>query len=410
MSSIMRGNLRMAVSGVRGAKWRSLLTMLGVIIGIVSVVTVVGIGEGMKRQIGQQINHLGKDLITIRPGKEASVLDKTKANRDIVFGMQSAGALSTKDWQVVSETSQVKLAVPLGAVSGEVTFEDVQLRSGLVLATSSAMPEVLNHDVAYGEFWQPDEEDTNFVVIGHKVAEQLFDEEAPLGKSLTLRGEKFIVRGVLSPFNALPVSPTANFDSVVFVPVKTAARLTENSLQFYVLLAKPQNAGLDQTVAAIRERLTKAHAGEQDFTVLSPKDDIVASSEILDLLTTWIMAVAVISLLIGGVGIMNIMLVSVSERMHEIGVRKAVGATGRQILGQFIFEAMVLGLIGGLIGIIASLVVSGLLYAYTDFDPVISWEAIAIATVVSLMIGIVFGALPAIQAARKDPIEALRHE
>jgi putative ABC transport system permease protein len=128
------------------------------------------------------------------------------------------------------------------------------------------------------------------------------------------------------------------------------------------------------------------------------------------LLSVWIWAVAAISLLIGGVGIMNIMLLSVTERMHEIGVRKAIGATGRQIMGQFVLEATVLSLVGGVIGVLVSLGCVGLLYTYTNLKPVVSWDAVGIATGVSLIIGIVFGTAPALKAARKDPIQALRHE
>jgi ABC-type antimicrobial peptide transport system permease subunit len=209
----------------------------------------------------------------------------------------------------------------------------------------------------------------------------------------------------------LPLSPTAEFDNAVFIPYKTAARLTNNNSHLYVLLAKPADGvPMDVAVSAITDRLRETHGGQQDFTVLSPEQNIATSSHLLDLLSTWIMAVAAISLLIGGVGIMNIMLVSVTERMHEIGVRKAIGATGRQILGQFMLEAVVLSVLGGIIGIALSLVVQGLLYAYSDLRPVISWEAIGIATAVALVIGIVFGTLPALKAARKDPIDALRHE
>jgi putative ABC transport system permease protein len=300
---------------------------------------------------------------------------------------------------------------PLGVVPGAVQAYERTLRGGVVLATNANMPEALNQKVAYGEFWEAKNEDSNFAVIGRQAAETLFDEQVPLGKTFTFRGQTFIVRGVLEEFKNLPLSPTAEFDNAIFIPYKTAARLTNNNSHLYVLLAKPaEDSSVKMTVDAVTDRLREAHGGQQDFTVLSPEENIASSSHLLDLLTTWIMAVAAISLLIGGVGIMNIMLVSVTERMHEIGVRKAIGATGRQILGQFMLEAVVLSLLGGIIGILLSLIVQGLLYAYSDLEPVISWKAVGIATGVSLLIGIVFGTLPAVKAARKDPIDALRHE
>lgn len=402
----------MAVAGVRGAKWRSLLTMLGIIIGIVSVVAVVGIGEGMKRQISQQIDHFGRDLITIRPGV---IEDDTKnllgmGTSDILFGMSAMGGFGAQDVDTVQQTPQVADVTPLGLVPGTVEVGEAS-QNGVVLATSSAMPGLLNQTVAFGDFWSSKDEDANFAVIGRRAAETLFREQVPLGKTLTFRGQTFIVRGILGEFQHLPLSPTAEFDNAVFIPYKTAARLTQNNSHLYVMLARHNtNVSIDAAVDGITNRLSKAHGDEQDFTVLRPDENVGSSDRVLDLLTRWIMAVAVISLFIGGVGIMNIMLVNVSERTREIGVRKAVGATNRQILGQFMAEAIVLSVIGGIIGVIASFGVIGLLHVYTDLKPVISWQAAGIATAVSFVIGVVFGTLPALKAAHKDPIQALRHE
>lgn len=412
MSAMMRGNFRMAVAGVRSAKWRSLLTMLGIIIGIVSVVTVVGIGEGIKRQVADQINHFGKDLITVRPGViETEATKRVLGSSDVLFGMDAVGGFGVSDVEAVQKVPEVGIVAPLGIVPGAATTDERTLRGGVVMATNSNMLDALNQRIGYGEFWGEKNEEANFAVLGRQAAITLFDEQIPLGKTFSFRGQTFIVRGVLAEFKDLPLSPTAEFDNAVFIPYKTAARLTNNNSHLYTLLAKPANSISPQITAdAITDALREAHGGEQDFTVLTPEDNIASSNNLLDLLTTWIMAVAVISLIIGGVGIMNIMLVSVTERMHEIGVRKAIGATSRQILAQFMLEAIVLSVLGGIIGILASLATQGLLIVYTDFRPVISWEAVAVATGVSLVIGIVFGTLPALKAARKDPIEALRHE
>jgi putative ABC transport system permease protein len=160
----------------------------------------------------------------------------------------------------------------------------------------------------------------------------------------------------------------------------------------------------------VEDELASARGGERDFSVLESRESLESGNGVIQLLSMWIFAVAAISLLMGGVGIMNIMLLVVTERMHEIGVRKAVGASSRQILGQFILEATVLSVVGGVIGIAVSTGAIGLLRVYTDLDPVISWTAIGIAAGVSVAIGVLFGSIPAIKAARKDPIEALRHE
>jgi ABC-type antimicrobial peptide transport system permease subunit len=410
MSTINRGNVKMALASVRGTKWRSLLTMLGIIIGIVSVVMVVGIGEGVKRDIAKQIGQFGNDLITIRPG---TLDDENKAatNTDLLFGLNSLSGLTEADLQVVQKADHVRLAAPLSVVAGSVKAEGRTFKNGVVLATNAHLPEALNQSVPYGEFFDEEDEHANVAVIGRGVAQTLFEDQVPLGQQFTFRGHTFIVRGMFDEFKSTPLSPAANFNNAIFLPYKVAEKLTGNSTQMYSILAKPDKAeNAEAATASITSQLLKSHGGEKDFSVLDQEQNLAASSDVLNLVTTMIAAVAAISLLVGGVGVMNIMLASVTERTHEIGVRKAIGATNRQILNQFVMEAAVLSLVGGVAGIIISLIGVLGMRAYTNLNPVISLEAIAVATAASLVIGIVFGAAPAIKAARKDPIDALRHE
>lgn len=412
MSTITRGNIKMALASVRSTKWRSLLTMLGIIIGIVSVVMVVGIGEGVKREVAKQIDQFGKDLITIRPGnfgKDAK--NQAVTNTDLLFGLNSLSGLTEADLEVIEESDHVRLAAPLSVVPGSVVADGRKLENSLVLATNASLPEALNRSIPYGEFFGEDDEDANVAVIGRHVAQTLFDDQVPLGQSFNFRGHRFIVRGMFDDFKSTPLSPASNFNNAIFVPYKVVEKITGIDTQMYSILAKPDKpANGDAARASIIKRLLKARGGEEDFSVLNQEQSLAASSDVLNLITTMIAAVAAISLLVGGVGIMNIMLASVTERTHEIGVRKAIGATNRQILNQFVMEAAVLSLVGGVVGVILSLVGVLGLRAYTSLNPVISLEAIAVATGVSLVIGILFGAAPALKAAHKDPIDALRHE
>jgi putative ABC transport system permease protein len=411
MSAMMRGNMRMALSSIRGAKWRSTLTMLGVIVGIVAVVTVVGIGEGVKKQVAGTLNHYGRDLLIVRPGKVDAQSDVSGNNGDVLFGMANAASLTTVDVQTVQRTPGIQQVTPLGLMAGTPDAGGVTSGKVFVLSASSDAASILNQQVEEGDFWGADGNDSNGAVIGQHVASELFGEPVPLGRSFTFRGHTFLVRGVFAPFVNVPFSPTANFNDAIFIPYQTAAGITQNNSGLYVVLAKTGNP---KDVSAVRgdvaARLRQAHGGVQDFSVLTAQQSVNASSDVVHLLSVWIFAVAAISLFIGGVGIMNIMLLTVTERMHEIGVRKAIGATSRQVLGQFLLEASVLSLVGGVIGMVLSLGSIGLLYAYTNLKPVISWQALVIATGVSLAIGIVFGTIPAVKAAHKDPIEALRHE
>jgi ABC-type antimicrobial peptide transport system permease subunit len=401
----------MALSAVKSSKWRSFLTMLGVIAGIVAVVTVVGIGEGVKRQIAGTLNHFGNDLIIVRPAQAVDRSPTGLGQADVVFGMSSAVHLSTADAALVKHTPDVGPSSPIGLVPGTVEVNDKSVKGARVLSVSADMPALLRQDILYGDFWADGDEEAHFAVLGQKAAYTLFDEAVPLGKSFVFRGQSFQVRGIFSEFAKIPFSPTASFDNMVFIPYKTAARLTNNSAGPYVILAKPDDPNkLGTAIAAIQDNLTDAHGGERDTSVQESRQSLESGNGVIQLLSMWIFAVAVISLLMGGVGIMNIMLLVVTERMHEIGVRKAVGASSRQILGQFIFEAAVISVMGGIAGIILSTAAIGLLRLYTDLEPVISWTAIAIAACVSVAIGVIFGSIPAIKAARKDPIEALRHE
>lgn len=411
MSAILRGDLRMALSGVKSSKWRSFLTILGIIAGIVAVVTVVGIGEGVKRQVAGTLNHFGKDLIIVRPAQTGEDSKVGLGKTDVLFGMSNTTNLSNADTELIRRAPDVGLSAPLGVVLGSIEVDGETKGKIKVLSTSTDMPKLISQDMAYGDFWTSEDEDAQFAVLGRSAAEALFDESVPLGKSFVFRGQSFQVRGVFEDFDEVPFSPTASFDNAVFIPHKTAAHITNNAAGPYVILAKPASGStLGGTINSIKEQLADARGGEDDFSVLESRESMETGNSVIQLLSMWIFAVAAISLLMGGVGIMNIMLLVVTERMHEIGVRKAVGASSRQILGQFVLEATVLSVIGGAIGIAVSAIVVGLLRVYTDLDPVISWTAIGIAASVSVAIGIIFGTIPAIKAARKDPIEALRHE
>jgi putative ABC transport system permease protein len=408
----MRGNLRMAYSAIKGARWRSVLTMTGVIVGIVAVVTVVGIGEGVKRQVTGTLDNYGKDLLVVRPGEVGGDDMLASGNTDVLFGMNNATNLTSDDFNTVQRTPGVKQAAPLGIVSGRPVADDGRTaRKAFVVATDSDLDKVLKQPVEEGDFWTDDKANANQAVIGQKVAGDLFGEPVPLGRRFNFRGQTFIVRGVFQQWVNVPFSPTANFNNAIFIPYQTASRITHNDSGLYTVLAKTGDPKTVEDVQnSLTSRLTKTHGGQKDFSVLDAKQAASVSTDVVHMLSVWIWAVAAISLFIGGVGIMNIMLLTVTERMHEIGVRKAIGASSHQILWQFLIEATVLSLIGCIIGVALSLGSIGLLYAYTNLKPVISWQAVGIATAVSLAVGIIFGTAPAVKAARKDPIQALRHE
>lgn len=409
MRILTHGHLKAGIDSVRSAKLRSFWTMLGIIIGVASVITVVAIGQGIKQQIAGQIHRYGKNLITIQPGQlqAASAKDSLSA----ISGLSTSGPLTPKDIKTVDSVKGVGASAPLTITAGTVRGDQGIYTDGLVLGTTSDLPGLINHSMAYGSFLVDDDSDTNFAVIGQHASDKLFDENVPLGRSFTFKGEQFIVRGIFNQFTATPLNEQVDFNNVIFIPQAVSERMSKKTAPTYQILARPTDANQTKAVAAsIEKALDKSHGGESNFKVLTGNQNLLASNTILDLLTRLIAGVAAISLLVSGIGIMNVMLVSVTERMHEIGIRKAVGATNRQILGQFIMESSLLSLMGGLIGIGLAFLISLILRILTDLQPIISWQIVALASLTSLAVGIIFGSVPAIKAARKDPIDALRSE
>jgi len=412
MPSLTRGNLKTALNSVTSAKWRSLMTMMGIIIGIVSVVTIVSIGEGVKQQVATQASTVGKDLITIRPGK---VINRDKHGQingvNLLPTFAATGTLTNDDVKLLQSTKDVDKAVPLSIVSGAPTIGKDSYSDVAVIGTSPDLPKVLRQKVGYGDFFSNDDSNQNGAIIGTSVAQEMFGQDVPLGQSFDLLGQTFVVRGVFDSFKTSPLSLEADFNKAIFIPYEVSQDVTNQRATIYEILVKADPAQPPNTVADhINAELTKAHGSQQDFTVLKAGETLNVTSNILSLLTSLIGGIAAISLLVGGIGILNVMLVSVTERMQEIGIRKAVGATSRQIMNQFLVEATVLSLIGGIIGVIISLLINIVLRVSTSLQPSLSWRVFLLAVGVSVAVGIVFGTIPALKAARKDPIEALRNE
>jgi putative ABC transport system permease protein len=382
-----------------------------VIIGVASVIIVVGIGEGIKQQIGSQIHHLGKDLITIRPAQLQPGTNSGSSPINQLSGFSVSGPLTTKDVTTVATTKGLASSAPLAFVGGVPKTHGGAPNPGFVIGTTSALPGLINQSMAYGAFFDPNDDGQNVAVLGPDISQQLFDEDVPLGRSFTFHGQQFIVRGIFNRFTFTPLSQQANFNEAIFIPYSVAERLSNNTAPTYEILARPNDpAQTNQFAGKLKRSLDAAHGGSSSFSVQTGSQNVSSTSTILDLLTRMVAGVAAISLLVGGIGIMNVMMVSIGERTREIGIRKAVGATNRQILGQFMIESMILGLAGGAIGAVLALIVDVGVRLSTNLEPVVSWQVVLGATGVSLAVGVIFGTVPALKAARKDPIEALRSE
>lgn len=407
---MMNNNLRLAWESIKKAKWRNFMTMLGIIIGTASVITIVSIGEGVRKEVTSQVEDLGTNLIIVRPSGVQKSSDDA-VNEVDVFSSQPLTPLSDEDVKAVGKTPGVSAYAPLMVVSGVPKYEGTSFEQGMVVGTSSDFADLVRNDVEFGQFISDSDEGRLFAVIGKNVAEQLFGQNVPIGRSVEFGGEKIIVKGVFSEFQNDLFTNGVDLDNAIFVPYTTAKVLNDGNAAVFQIYAEPAADKAREEVAAnIDKSLLKTHQNQRDFMVVTQEEALAASDNILVLLTGFVAGIAGISLLVGGIGIMNVMLVSVTERTKEIGIRKAVGATSRQILSQFLVEAVVLSSVGSVLGVFVAGLANLVLRIVTDLQPVIVWQVVLVAVAVSLVTGVLFGVAPAIKAAKKDPIEALRYE
>jgi putative ABC transport system permease protein len=402
------GHVSAAIGSLRLSKWRSIFTMLGIIIGICSVVTIVSLGEGLKHQIVGQINDLGSDVVTVRPGKLVSHGPNGQTNLNLL-ALLSISTFTPEDVKTVQNLPSVKTAVPIDFVTNTAVGNNNELDNVFVAGTTGDMANLLHVKVNYGGFFDSSDDTQNVAVIGREVALRMYGEENPVGNTINISGQDFIVHGVLaqSASGVLSIAQ-ADFNYAVFIPFQPALDLANGHANILQILAKSQKPkDVDQTIQQINSTLKQAH-GQQDFSVLKQYELVSIAGDLVNSATGFITAIAAISLLVGGLGIMDIMLVNVSERNREIGIRKAVGATNRQILMQFLTEGLVLTIGGGIIGILLSLLINALIRIYSFWEPVINIWVLAIAVSFSILVGLIFSTIPALQAARKNPIDALR--
>jgi putative ABC transport system permease protein len=403
---------QMAMSSIGRAKWRSILTMLGVIIGITSVVMIFALGEGLKKQVAGELKELGSDIIVVRSGNLVEKDSSGKVVKVNIGDVFTQSVLTEQDVEATKAIAGVSYVAPIAFVSAPVMSDEGTALTGdvTIVATTPQIRDVLNRDVETGEFFTTPDLNKNLVVIGPDIAKRLFGEDSAVGRILKIKNTDFIIRGVMEPVKPSPLDlVNADYNSALYIPLGAAKNLSGGTLGIREINLKLEDATVATDVAnAVNQKVLELHGSSQDFSVLEAKDFVGVVDQVFSVLTTFVGAVAGISLLVGGIGIMNIMLVSVSERTKEIGIRKSIGATNRQILGQFLVEAIILTMIGGVVGIAISLLISGAMRLYTDIHPFVEPRVVLGAVAVTLGVGIVFGIVPAAKAARKDPIESLR--
>lgn len=405
-----------AFRNLRARKGRSLMTMLGIIIGVSGVIIIVSLGAGAQSLVLGQITKLGSNIIGILPGKSDE-----SGPPAAVFGVEIT-TLSLRDVQAMNNKARVPNAVaiaPFANGGGTVTYGNKSVDTSYT-GTTADYPNVQNVPLAFGTFFDQSDGATgaNVTVLGWDVYEQLFpDGENPLGKVVKIKQVPLRVVGVMSKQGTVAFQ---NQDDQIVIPLAIAQKqlLGINHLQFIrvkVDTTEHVKSTMEDIKVVLREEHKIRNESDDDFSVRDLADAVKILTNITNGLQLFLALMAGISLIVGGIGIMNIMLVTVSERTREIGLRKAIGATPQAIRNQFLIEAILLTSIGGLAGIIAGSAISyaialGARYAGYDWAFIISPTAIILALGVSVLTGVTFGLYPAIKASKLDPIVALRYE
>ena len=399
-------SLKMATKTLSANKLRSGLTMLGIIIGNASVIAMIGIGEGAQKYVNGQLQTLGPNVLFVVPGsREARQLGDLDVPRNLVVADADA---------IASQVPSVSAVAAEKTTQGVINYRSRNTSSSIV-GTTEGFLGVRSFEIDQGRFLNDLDQRSNSLVavLGSTLAETLFDEQNPLGKQIRIKGISFEIVGVLEKKGS---SLGLDYDDSVMIPITTlASRIVGRTSPYgvdvgFISVSATSQEAMETAEFQITNLLRLRHGitDTDDFYISSQDTLLDIANTVTGALTLMLAAIASISLFVGGIGIMNIMLVSVRERTQEIGLRKAIGATQRDILTQFLIEAVILSAIGGLVG--TGLGVSGifLIAALSPFEAGVSVVAVAMAVGVSGSIGLFFGVVPARQAAKLDPIVALR--
>jgi putative ABC transport system permease protein len=404
-----------ALESLNANKMRSILTVLGIVIGVAAVIAMLSIGRGAQASITARIESIGTNLIYITPG--------STSQDGVVSASGSAGTLTMDDTDALAELDQVVAAASDTNNFVQVVYQGANTRTRL-MGVTPGYETVSSLTLADGEFISEANQNARslVVVLGSGVAEDLFGSTTGVvGQKVRLNGQAYKVIGVLESKGG---TGFFNQDDQVFIPLSTALyrlvggiRFRGSSVISEIVIKAASSKVVDQVVQNATLLMRERHQtveGADDFTITSQQDSLETATQVSDTLTLFLGGIAGISLAVGGIGIMNIMLTTVTERTHEIGLRKAIGARRQDILLQFLVESIVLSFMGGLIGVVigwgASRLMGQINFSGSTIIPVVGLDSVLLATIFSMAIGLFFGIYPATRAARLQPVEALRYE
>ena len=406
MKLLFLNHLENARDSLRANRMRTFLTITGVAIGIASIIAILSLATGASQIVANQVDETGGTIAVIRPGVQTADSISTIVNQQ-AHGSITTSSLTLSDVAHIKTLPAVTSVAPIIVLHANIASTDHTLNQGTVVGSSDSLLTMSNVRVASGSF---DASNENIVTIGAQLSVNLFGTENSLGKTLTIRGKEFRVGGVLERqhnpmnFNGFDFNTITLLNQEQLLAISPTAQVQQINVQVDSI------ANLEPTVVRLNKDLLARHSGEQDFSVLVGDAIAEPTSQLFFVIAGVTATIAGISLFVGGIGIMNIMLVNVAERTREIGIRKALGATHSDIIWQFLIESLLMSLIGGIFGGFGGMALAFIISLFLTFDPVITWHAAAIAVGTAAVIGVIFGLYPALRASRKDPIESLKQQ
>ena len=391
-----------ASHSLRMNRGRTLLTTIGVAIGVASVTTILALAQGVTSEVNRQVESVGNSVAVIRPGVQSS----QNLTRPVLPQQFNTSSLTESDVDAIRLENEGLVVAPMMIITQKLHNKDTAM-AATVVATTPSFAETTDLPIDQGQFLDQSTGD-NVAVLGQQLAIDLFGKDEPIGQRFTVRDQALTVIGVLTMINSPLNYNNVDFDNAAIVSFNRGKTLHGGRTQIQQInISAESPAKLQTAIANIDELLATRH-DEVDFQILTGQDVAMLTSRTFQWIGAAMAAIAAISLVVGGIGIMNIMLVGVAERTREIGIRKSVGASNGTIVMQFMVEALLLSLLGGIVGVVGGVVLSFSLALALYFVPVFTWQIIATALGVSVGVGILFGLYPAIRASRKDPIESLR--
>ncbi|MBQ6414410.1 ABC transporter permease [Candidatus Saccharibacteria bacterium] len=408
MPLLLRTHYKLARTAIKEHRTRSFLTCLGIAIGVASIILILSLMGSISNLVKSEISDLGNDLMVVRPNSTKDTVT------DIIDELTTSNSfqkstLSVSDVSTIAKTEGVAAVAPIAVSVNTVGSEKNTLSSTPVLGTNLDFIKIEQLPLRFGAFLNEKNEEKS-VVLGHTLSLALFNTiNSTVGKTVTIMGEKFMVVGVLDEINKSISFDNIDFDNTLIMDVESLGQIT-GSTQIQQINIKAANTdGMAELADKLTKALVEQKHGDSNFKIIYGDEITHPASSLFNIISGMLTTVAAISLVVGGIGVMNIMLVSVAERNREIGIRKAVGASSRNILMQFLFESLILSFSGSVMGLLLGYTLAFLLSTITPFAPYISWEIIAITFLTTIVVGILFGIYPAIKAASRNPIESLKH-